>query len=122
MALPPLRDRREDIPYLTATFMRDCAQRMQKPLSGLTSTAERMLLGARWDGNVRELKNAIERACMLAEGTVISERELAGAFAPTRRRPRCGRAPSTRRAARGRMRRRRSRTWSASTFSRCCGR
>ena len=80
VALPPLRDRREDIPYLTAIFMRDCAQRMKKSISGLTPGAERMLLGARWDGNVRELKNAIERACMITEGTVISERELAGAF------------------------------------------
>src|SRR5438034_8871932 len=78
VALPPLRDRREDIPYLTAIFVRECAQRMHKPLSGLTSSAERMLLGARWDGNVRELKNAIERAAMIAEGSVISERELAG--------------------------------------------
>ena len=41
-----------------------------------------MLLSARWDGNVRELKNVIERACMLSEGTLVSERELAGAFGP----------------------------------------
>jgi DNA-binding NtrC family response regulator len=80
--LPPLRDRREDIPYLTAAFLRDCAQRMCKPLNGLTPSAERLLFNARWDGNVRELKNAIERACMLAEGTTISERQLAGAFGP----------------------------------------
>jgi DNA-binding NtrC family response regulator len=60
--------------------MRDCAQRIGKPLSGLTPHAERLLLNARWDGNVRELKNVVERACMLAEGTVVSERELAGAF------------------------------------------
>jgi len=80
--LPPLRDRREDIPYLTAEFMRECAARMKKPVHGLTSAAERLLLGARWDGNVRELKNVIERACMLADGTLLSERELAGAFGP----------------------------------------
>jgi DNA-binding NtrC family response regulator len=80
--LPPLRDRREDIPYLTAAFMRACAQRMRKPLNGLTPSAERVLFKARWDGNVRELKNVIERACMLADGTTISERELAGAFGP----------------------------------------
>jgi two-component system response regulator HydG len=80
--LPPLRDRREDIPYLTAAFMRECAQRISKPLSGLTSAAERLLLQAPWDGNVRELKNVIERACMLTDGNVISERELAGAFGP----------------------------------------
>src|SRR5262249_36392916 len=77
VTLPPLRERREDIPYLTAAFMRECTQRIQKPLSVLTSAAERLLLTARWDGNVRELKNAIERACLLAEGSVISERELA---------------------------------------------
>ncbi|MBI3402673.1 MAG: sigma-54-dependent Fis family transcriptional regulator [Acidobacteria bacterium] len=82
VALPPLRDRREDIPYLTAAFMRDAAQRMGKPLNGLTPAAERVLLSARWDGNVRELKNVIERACMLTDGTLVSDRELAGAFGP----------------------------------------
>jgi DNA-binding NtrC family response regulator len=80
--LPPLRDRREDIPYLTAAFIRDCSQRMRKALNGLTPSAERLLFNARWEGNVRELKNVIERACMLAEGTTISERELSGAFGP----------------------------------------
>jgi DNA-binding NtrC family response regulator len=82
VTLPPLRDRREDIPYLTAAFMRDCAARIRKPLNNLTHTAERLLFNARWDGNVRELKNAVERACMLAEGSTVSERELAGAFGP----------------------------------------
>jgi two-component system response regulator HydG len=80
VTLPPLRDRREDIPYLTAAFIRDCAKRLGKPLAGLTPSAERVLHSARWDGNVRELKNAIERACILADGTIISERELAGTF------------------------------------------
>jgi DNA-binding NtrC family response regulator len=84
VALPPLRDRREDIPYLTAAFMRECAARMSKPLQGMTPAAERQLLAARWDGNVRELKNVIERACMLSDGTLLSERELAGAFGPER--------------------------------------
>jgi DNA-binding NtrC family response regulator len=82
LILPPLRDRREDIPYLTAAFMRECAARMRKPIHGLTPAAERVLLNARWEGNVRELKNVIERACMLTEGTLLSERELAGAFGP----------------------------------------
>src|SRR6184192_1999923 len=48
--LPPLRERREDIPYLTATFMRACADRIKKPLNGLTAAAERVLLEQRWDG------------------------------------------------------------------------
>jgi DNA-binding NtrC family response regulator len=82
VTLPPLRERREDIPYLTAAFMRDAAARMRKPISGTTPAAERVLLTARWDGNVRELKNVVERACMLADGTLITERELAGAFGP----------------------------------------
>jgi two-component system response regulator HydG len=80
VTLPPLRDRREDVPYLTAAFIRDASERLERPIKGLTSSAERVLLNARWDGNVRELKNAVERACILVEGTMISERELAGAF------------------------------------------
>ncbi len=82
VTLPPLRERREDIPYLTAAFLREAVLRTRKPITGLTPSAERQLFNARWEGNVRELKNVIERACMLAEGTVISERELAGAFGP----------------------------------------
>jgi DNA-binding NtrC family response regulator len=80
LTLPPLRDRREDIPYLTAAFIRECAERLDKPLTGITPSAERVLLNGRWEGNVRELKNAIERACILAEGSTLSERELSGAF------------------------------------------
>ena len=100
LRLPPLRDRREDIPYLTAAFMRDCAQRIGKSLAGLTPGAERILLHAAWDGNVRELKNVIERACYLAEGKGISERELEGALTPETAaplgRPRLVEAPAPR--------------------------
>jgi DNA-binding NtrC family response regulator len=75
--LPPLRDRREDIPYLTAAFVRDTAERLQKTLVGLTPGAERILGAAAWEGNVRELRNVIERACILADDDFITERELA---------------------------------------------
>ncbi len=78
--LPPLRDRREDIPYLTAAFVRDTSERLQKPLLGLTPGAERMLTAAQWDGNVRELRNVIERACILTDGDFITERELASSL------------------------------------------
>jgi len=81
--LPPLRDRREDIPYLTAAFVRETAERLQKPLAGLTPGAERMLGSAAWDGNVRELRNVIERACILADGDFITEKELAISMPPT---------------------------------------
>jgi two-component system response regulator HydG len=76
--LPPLRERREDIPYLTAVFVREFAQRLGKPLSGLTPAAERVLVSAPWEGNVRELRNLIERACILATGPFLTEREVAG--------------------------------------------
>ena len=78
--LPPLRDRREDIPYLTAGFVRQTSERLQKPVSGLTPGAERLLSAGRWEGNVRELRNVIERACILVDGDVISERELANSM------------------------------------------
>jgi two-component system response regulator HydG len=80
--LPPLRDRREDIPYLTAAFIRETAERLQKPLVGLTPGAERLLGAAAWDGNVRELRNVIERACILADGDFITEKELAVSMPP----------------------------------------
>ena len=78
--LPPLRDRREDIPYLTAAFVRSFSQRFSKPLVGLTPGAERMLADARWDGNVRQLRNVIERACILSDGDFVSESDLAGSM------------------------------------------
>jgi DNA-binding NtrC family response regulator len=75
--LPTLRDRREDIPYLTAAFVRSTSERLQKPVLGLSPGAERVLAGAQWEGNVRELRNVIERACILVDGDCITERELA---------------------------------------------
>ncbi|MGH9346602.1 MAG: sigma-54-dependent transcriptional regulator [Vicinamibacterales bacterium] len=78
--LPPLRDRREDIPYLTAAFVRGFSQQFTKPLAGLTPGAERVLAEARWDGNVRQLRNVIERACILAESDFVCESDLAGSM------------------------------------------
>jgi two-component system response regulator HydG len=77
--VPPLRERRDDIPYLVAAFVRECGARMGKPLTGVTAGAERTLVTASWPGNVRELRNAIERAAMLAEGDLITERDVMAA-------------------------------------------
>jgi DNA-binding NtrC family response regulator len=77
LRLPPLRSRPEDIPYLTAAFVRDCAVRLRKPLVGVTAGAERVLMEAAWEGNVRELRNVVERACILAESDVITDKDLA---------------------------------------------
>jgi two-component system response regulator HydG len=82
IALPPLRDRREDIPYLTAAFVQQSSERLQKHVAGLTPGAERVLAAAHWEGNVRELRNVIERACILADDQFISERQLSVTIAP----------------------------------------
>ena len=76
LRLPALGERREDIPYLTAAFVRDASERLQKPLVGVTPGAERLLSSAGWEGNIRELRNVLERACILADGDCITEREL----------------------------------------------
>jgi DNA-binding NtrC family response regulator len=76
LTVPPLRERREDIPYLVAAFVREAAGRLRKPLLGLTPAAEHQLMGRAWEGNVRELRNMIERACILADGGWVTEREL----------------------------------------------
>ena len=73
----PLRDRREDIPYLTAAFIREMSNRLGKRIVGMTPSAEKRLAEGRWDGNVRELRNVIERACIMTDGEFITERELA---------------------------------------------
>jgi two-component system, NtrC family, response regulator HydG len=76
LRVPSLRERRDDVPFLVAAFRQQFANNFRKPIEGVTPGAERMLIDARWDGNVRELRNTIERACMLAEGRWITEREL----------------------------------------------
>jgi DNA-binding NtrC family response regulator len=83
LKVPPLRGRREDIPYLTAAFIRDAASRLDKRLVGTTPAAERLLLAAAWPGNVRELRNVIERACIMSETEFVTERDLAGVAAAT---------------------------------------
>jgi two-component system, NtrC family, response regulator HydG len=93
--LPTLRDRREDIPYLTAAFVRETSERLQKPLLGLTPGAERLLGMAQWEGNVRELRNVIERACILSDGEFITERELAISMPPQPLVPAAVQAPAT---------------------------
>jgi DNA-binding NtrC family response regulator len=81
IVVPPLRDRRSDIPYLAAAFINEFATRFGKPLTGITAAAEALLLQAPWPGNVRELRNTLERACMLSEGRILGEHELRRALA-----------------------------------------
>jgi DNA-binding NtrC family response regulator len=69
--LPPLRSRREDVPLLVEHFVHKHAQRVGRAVEGVEPAALERLSAYHWPGNVRELENAIERAVVLATGTVI---------------------------------------------------
>jgi DNA-binding NtrC family response regulator len=75
--LPPLRDRRDDIPALAAHFLAEFGARYRKPGARLDAGAMQALLGYAWPGNVRELAHAIERAVLLADGDEIRSADLA---------------------------------------------
>jgi DNA-binding NtrC family response regulator len=75
--LPPLRERREDIPLLADHFLRQHRQRYRKPVSGFDAEALRALLEHPWPGNVRELDHAIERAVLMARGSTLARADLA---------------------------------------------
>ena len=69
LTIPPLRERREDIPQLAKSFL---ARRKR----AIDDTAMRMLVEYRWPGNIRELRNAVDRAALLEEGDVITAKSL----------------------------------------------
>jgi DNA-binding NtrC family response regulator len=75
--LPPLRDRREDVPLLAAHFLRQYAERYRKTLAGFDPGAMQALLEYTWPGNVRELDHAIERAVLLAQGDQVRMADFA---------------------------------------------
>ncbi len=74
--LPPLRDRREDIPLLAAHFLGKHAQRYRKRLSGFDPATMQALLEHPWPGNIRELEHSIERAVLMAQGDVVRTGDL----------------------------------------------
>ncbi len=74
--LPPLRERKEDIPVLAEFFLRKFNEENQKKLSGFSSEAIDFLLKYEWPGNVRELENAVERATILAKSDYIEVPDL----------------------------------------------
>ena len=76
--LPPLRERREDIPRLAERFLRAAAQRFDAPAKRLGAEAQRALLAYDWPGNVRELENVCWRLAALAPGERIERDDLAG--------------------------------------------
>src|SRR5687768_6957849 len=76
ITVPPLRDRREDIPPLAHDFLQRAAQRTKKDVQAISAEAMTALMNYRWPGNVRELEHAIERAVIVARGASIKVREL----------------------------------------------
>src|SRR5437667_313719 len=75
--IPPLRERREDIPLLARHFIEVLRHELGKEVSGISAGALEILLDYHWPGNVRELENALERAIVTAKGAQLTEDDFA---------------------------------------------
>jgi DNA-binding NtrC family response regulator len=76
VVIPPLRDRREDIPLLVENFVERLAAEMKKKLDGLSAEAMSAVLAHDWPGNVRELRNVLERGAVVTQGSTIQLSDL----------------------------------------------
>ncbi|HDY68084.1 MAG TPA: sigma-54-dependent Fis family transcriptional regulator [Candidatus Scalindua sp.] len=74
--IPPLRERKEDIPLLVSHFMKIYQEKNDKTIDGISEDVIDTLTDYSWPGNVRELKNVIERAVVLTQGRIISQKDL----------------------------------------------
>jgi two-component system NtrC family response regulator len=74
--MPPLRERKDDIPVLVEHFLKKFAERYKRPVPRLSDKALRLLLNYDWPGNIRELENTMERALVAAEGGEILPQDL----------------------------------------------
>ena len=74
--LPPLRERREDIPLLIHYFMQAAAERYHKPIDGIDPDAQQVLMSHGWPGNVRQLKNAVDTMVVLSSGPKLTVADL----------------------------------------------
>jgi len=83
--IPPLRDRREDIPLLLDHFLRKFAEKNRRDVTGLTAAARDAFLKYDYPGNIRELENLVERAVLLCRGRVIDLEDLPAAVRPGER-------------------------------------
>jgi DNA-binding NtrC family response regulator len=82
LTIPPLAERREDIPLLVDRFLKDAATRFGRAVKPLTGDALRVCMTREWKGNVRELKSAVEQALLLSPGPEITAGDLVGETAP----------------------------------------
>ena len=74
--MPPLRQRKEDIPELAGFFVKRFAGELRKKIAGIEPGAEKLLKRYNWPGNIRELENTMERAILLTEGPIITSDDL----------------------------------------------
>ncbi len=74
--LPPLRERREDVPLLVAHFTEKCCRENELPLKSFSTEALNYLVGYEWPGNVRQLQNVVERCVVLVPGRIINLDQL----------------------------------------------
>lgn len=76
IAIPPLRQRKDDIPLLAEYFVQKYAAANNSPVKGFTKRAVAKIMSLKWEGNVRELENVTERAVVLCNGTLIDEGDI----------------------------------------------
>jgi DNA-binding NtrC family response regulator len=76
LELPPLRERKEDIPLLVAAFIREVNERNQRNVAGIEEDALEALRSYHWPGNLRELRNVVERSVIVAKGSRIRKEDL----------------------------------------------
>ena len=85
--LPPLRDRREDVPLLVQHFVKHSCLKHQKPLLNIHPEAMQVLVHTSWPGNVRELEHVIERIVVTSPGVQITKRDVIDPFSPPEESP-----------------------------------
>jgi len=74
--VPPLRDKKDDIPLMVHKFIEDFSSENNKEIEGITNGALKLLMSYKWPGNVRELRNVIESIVVLTKSKVITEQDL----------------------------------------------
>ncbi|MGE5893565.1 MAG: sigma-54-dependent transcriptional regulator [bacterium] len=94
ISLPPLRQRKEDIPDLAEKFYKEAAENLNKQVLGLSDDVLKLLKQHSWPGNIRELKNVIRRAALLAGDTTVHSRDIRF-FVPERRLAESAEQPTT---------------------------
>ncbi len=95
ISIPPLREHKEDIPYLVNHFIERFARESGKQISGISPGALKILMDFHWPGNVRELENIIERAVAFSDGTTIDVRDIRLDLSPNRSAAGTGNASTT---------------------------